>query len=159
MRADRGAARAPGLTLAATLALGPLAMVSLGGSVAAADGKTVYAELCAACHQPKGEGAAGVAPPLKSAVVKAVAAKNRDYVPLVVLNGLSGRIETEGQVFDTVMPPQSQLTDREIAEVATYVYRTIVGVKGAKVDAATVAALRGTPKTAADLRAMRGGGS
>ncbi|TPQ49461.1 cytochrome C [Prosthecomicrobium hirschii] len=150
-----GGRRAVAIALAAGLA--GLAGLSGGaGAARAADGKAVYAAVCQACHQDAGKGAAGVAPPLKSAVVKATTAKTRDYVPLVVLNGLSGPIESEGLSFQTVMPPQGHLSDEEIAAVTHYVTQTLNGAKGAKVDAKAVAALRaGKAPSAADLRAMR----
>lgn len=133
-----------------------LALALWTGPAGAADGKAIYAEVCAVCHQPAGEGAPGLAPPLKSAVVAQAAKSVRDYVPLVVLNGLSGTIRSEGQTYTLVMPPQSHLSDADIAAVATYVYRTLGGAKGVTVTAKTVAALRATPRTAADLVALRG---
>ncbi|MBT9289311.1 c-type cytochrome [Prosthecodimorpha staleyi] len=146
------------LSAAVGLAAAGLAGFGLaaGGPAWAVDGKSVYADVCQACHQEAGKGAAGVAPPLKSAVVKAAAAKSPDYVPLVVLNGLSGPIESEGLSFQTVMPPQGHLSDQEIAAVTSYVYQTLNGAKGVRVDAKALAVLRaGKAPTAAELRAMR----
>jgi mono/diheme cytochrome c family protein len=148
--------RRRGRAVAIALAAGLAGLSGGAGAARAADGKTVYAAVCQACHQEAGKGAAGVAPPLKSAIVKAAAAKSPEYVPLVVLNGLSGPIESEGLSFQTVMPPQGHLSDQEIAAVTQYVTQTLNGAKGAKVDAKAIAALRaGKAPSAANLRAMR----
>jgi mono/diheme cytochrome c family protein len=151
--AVRDGAAAPSWLLAGALA-GLLAGTEVA---AAADGKAIYAEVCQVCHQPGGKGAAGVAPPLASKIVKAAARKGRDYLPLVVLNGLNGTIESEGLVFQSVMPPQAQLSDADIAAVATYVYATLNGERAAKLDAKAVAALRDKAKSAADLLDLRKG--
>ena len=42
----------------------------------------------------------------------------------VVVNGLNGAIEVNGNKYNNVMPPQ-QLTDRQVAAVLTYVYKEI----------------------------------
>jgi mono/diheme cytochrome c family protein len=135
------------------------ASASLAPLAHAADGKAIYADHCEACHQPGGKGAAGLAPPLKSAILRQAASARPDYVPLVILNGISGHIESEGLTFQTVMPGLPHLADDDIAKVASYVYQGFNGVKAAKIEAKAVAALRATPKTAADLRSLRGGGS
>lgn len=80
-------------------------------------GKTVYANNCAACHQPDGKGIAGAFPPLA----------NSDYFNAdhkraisVVKNGLTGKITVNGQPFNAVMPSLG-LSDSDIANVLTYV--------------------------------------
>lgn len=80
-------------------------------------GKTVYANNCAACHQPDGKGIAGAFPPLA----------NSDYFNAdhkraisVVKNGLTGKITVNGQPFNAVMPSLG-LSDADIANVLTYV--------------------------------------
>ncbi|MEJ1158328.1 c-type cytochrome [Prosthecomicrobium sp. N25] len=138
-------ASAAGLVLAAMAA----------GPAAGADGKALYAEICQACHQEGGKGALGVAPPVASRLVKAAARQAKDYVPLVLLNGLNGAIEIEGQTFQSVMPAQAHLSDADLAAVATYVYGVLNGERGAKVDAKAVAALRATPKSAPELLDLR----
>lgn len=80
-------------------------------------GKTVYANNCAACHQPDGKGIAGAFPPVA----------NSDYFNAdhkraisVVKNGLTGKITVNGQPFNAVMPSLG-LSDADIANVLTYV--------------------------------------
>jgi nitrite reductase (NO-forming) len=38
-----------------------------------------------------------------------------------VLRGLAGNVTVNGQAYNSVMPPMNQLTDDEIANIATYV--------------------------------------
>jgi nitrite reductase (NO-forming) len=44
-----------------------------------------------------------------------------DELIQVVLNGLSGPVTVNGQAYNSVMPPMSQLTDDEVANILTYV--------------------------------------
>jgi nitrite reductase (NO-forming) len=81
-------------------------------------GRRVYAQACAACHQPDGEGIPGVFPPLAAA----------DYLNederraiRIVINGLSGPITVNGVEYNSVMPAVD-LSDEEVANVLTYVY-------------------------------------
>ena len=94
----------------------------LAPAAASADGKTSFEGKCGACHKKDGTGVPGLAPPLANAEWGA-ADKARDYVALVVLNGLSGKIMAGGKAYVSVMPPQKQSKDAEIAEIATYVSR------------------------------------
>ena len=38
-----------------------------------------------------------------------------------MLNGLSGPVTVNGKEYNSVMPPMSQLTDDEVANILTYV--------------------------------------
>ena len=89
---------------------GPMiaSLISFSGAQAApATGAALFAENCAACHQPKGEGIAGAFPALaKSAFVKG----DPKVVAATILNGRGG------------MPSfRSDLNDAEIATVLTFV--------------------------------------
>ncbi|MCB0360199.1 MAG: c-type cytochrome, partial [Bdellovibrionales bacterium] len=81
-------------------------------------GEALYLSTCAACHRPDGKGMPGAFPPL---------AQSDFLVPpysdaiATVLNGRSGEIVVNGATYNGVMPPQSQLSDEEIADVLTYV--------------------------------------
>ena len=84
-------------------------------------GKTVYATLCAACHQPTGTGMDGLAPPL---VDSDWVLGKPDVLPRIVLHGLSGPLKVNGQSFNLEMPPLGPaLTDEQIAGVLTYIRR------------------------------------
>lgn len=80
------------------------------------DGAEVYAGSCAVCHGAEGQGAADSFPPLAGHAA-ALAAADRDYLPLVVLFGLAGEIDVEGETYNGVMPPWGQLSNHEIAAV------------------------------------------
>lgn len=121
-----------------------------------ADGAAVFTTNCSACHQAGGVGAPGLAPPLASKQVAAIAGKDPSYVALIMLNGFSGPIVLEGgDTMSGVMPPVgASLSDEEVAAAAGYVIGTLNGVKSS-LDAATVAKLRVEKKAAKELRALR----
>ncbi len=84
-------------------------------------GKALYNGACSVCHQPNGEGLAGVFPPLaKSDYLLA----DKKRAMGVVLNGLNGAIKVNGQDYNSVMPPMSQLADDEVANLLSYVGNT-----------------------------------
>ncbi|OYW27727.1 MAG: hypothetical protein B7Z47_06420, partial [Chthoniobacter sp. 12-60-6] len=83
-------------------------------------GKTVYATLCAACHQPHGFGLDGLAPPL---VDSEWVLGKPDVLARIVLHGLAGPVKVGGRNFNLAMPPLPQLTDEDVAGVLTYIRR------------------------------------
>ena len=85
---------------------------------AAADGEKVFGNTCVACHQPDGRGKAGDFPPLAGNPDLFL---SRDFPALVVLNGIAGPIEVEGNSIDSAMPSFGFLSDAEIAAVIRYV--------------------------------------
>ena len=50
-----------------------------------------------------------------------IAKPTRRRIADVVLHGLTGPVTVNGKDYNSVMPPMSQLTDDEIANIATYV--------------------------------------
>lgn len=107
-------------------------------------GKALYSGTCSVCHQDSGAGLPGVFPPLaKSDYLSAQ--KTADLVR-IVLSGLSGPIQVNGQHYDSIMPPMSQLTDDEIANILTFV-RNGWGNSGERVEKTEVEAVRkATPR-------------
>ena len=83
-------------------------------------GKTIYATLCAACHQPHGFGLDGLAPPLVDS--EWVLGKT-DVLARIVMHGLAGPVKVSGRTYNLAMPPLPQLTDEDIAGVLTYIRR------------------------------------
>lgn len=83
-----------------------------------ASGKTIYSQRCLACHQATGAGIPNAFPPLAGSDYL-----NEDVKRAieVVQHGLSGEITVNGQVYNSVMPPQN-LSDQEVASVLTYIY-------------------------------------
>ncbi len=81
-------------------------------------GKTVYDANCLACHQADGSGNPGMYPPLGQ--TEKVLGDKKELIRIVI-NGLSGEIEVKGDTYYQAMPPQGFLSDRQIADVLTYV--------------------------------------
>ena len=77
-----------------------------------ARGEKVYAATCGACHQPTGQGIPNAFPPLAGS--KLVLGSKADQIALV-LHGRKGSYRPT-----TVMPPQAQLSDTDIAAALTY---------------------------------------
>jgi nitrite reductase (NO-forming) len=81
-------------------------------------GRVLFKGTCSVCHQENGKGLAGVFPPLDESDY--LLTDKRRAIE-VVLNGLSGPITVNGNPYNSVMPPMSQLNDDEIANILTYV--------------------------------------
>jgi mono/diheme cytochrome c family protein len=81
-------------------------------------GQKLYNTFCGTCRQQDGQGAFGRFPPLA----------NTDWVSEdkarlieIVLNGLEGNIEVNGEIYNGVMPPHNFLSDPELAEILTFI--------------------------------------
>jgi putative membrane-bound dehydrogenase-like protein len=101
-------------------------------------GKTIYATLCAACHQPHGLGLDGLAPPLVDS--EWVLGKT-DVLARIVMHGLAGPVKVSGRTYNLAMPPLPQLTDEDIAGVLTYIRREWEH-NGSAIETKAVAAIR-----------------
>jgi mono/diheme cytochrome c family protein len=85
-------------------------------------GSRVYATNCVVCHQAAGTGMAGAFPPLAGHVPELLKrADGRSYVGKVLLFGLEGEINVNGNAFAGAMPAWSALSDNDIADVLNYV--------------------------------------
>lgn len=144
--------------MAAAALAAAVAACSVAPPAMAADGAAIFANDCSACHQPDGEGAPGVAPPLRSSVWPTLGASAPRYIGLVLLNGLTGKLVVDGQVFNGGMPTHEALSDEDLAAVATHVLKTLNGL-GAEVSPEAIAKLRGAQKQPSELRAIRAGGA
>ena len=89
-----------------------------GAAGAAANGKQVFTVNCVACHQATGKGLPGVFPPLDGS--EWVAGDER-IVANILLHGINGEITVAGNSFKGAMPAFHQLSDAELAAVASYV--------------------------------------
>ncbi len=137
-----------------------LALMLAAGCSAAQDGKAIYEANCAACHQPDGAGAVGLAPPLAGTLGKRVASPlGRQYVSAVLIAGLAGKIESKGVVYNGMMPSWRQFSDDELAAVINHVLTTFNGAELAAghvpFAAADFAAARAGKTTAKELRGWR----
>lgn len=136
---DKAVSQAPVSEAAAAAASGTLTVEQ---QIAA--GKTLYNGTCSVCHQDAGQGLPGVFPPLAKS--DWIAKNSTDQLIAVVLNGLSGPVKVNGEDYNSVMPPMSQLTDDEIANILTFVRQEMNGGASA-IDKETVAKVRAnTPR-------------
>ena len=88
------------------------------GSAGVVDGKKVFAVNCVACHQATGKGLPGVFPPLDGS--EWVTGEGRT-IANILLHGINGELEVMGVTYKGAMPAFKQLSDAELAAVATYV--------------------------------------
>lgn len=117
-------------------------------------GAQIYAMTCVACHQVDGGGLPNMYPPLASSEF---VTGNEARLTHIVLRGLTGEIEVEGEMFKGDMPGWAPaLNDAQVALVLTYI-RSAFGNKAPAVTADRVAAVRAAsaarvkPYTAAEL--------
>ena len=87
----------------------------------AADGKQLFNGLCVACHQASGLGLPGVFPPLDAS--EWVNGDER-IVANILLHGISGEINVKGTVYKSAMPAFNQLSDTELAALASHIRST-----------------------------------
>jgi mono/diheme cytochrome c family protein len=101
-------------------------------------GKRLFATVCAACHQPGGQGIPGRFPPLaRSDFLNS----DKHRAIKIVMNGFQGEVVVNGQAFNNSMP-KFPLTDQDIASALTYVYNSF-GNSGKDVTAEEVRTVRG----------------
>jgi mono/diheme cytochrome c family protein len=81
-------------------------------------GKAVYTQYCLTCHQADGSGVPNMHPPLGPGTWV-----EREPAELVaiMMKGLSGKIEVNGEEYKNFMPSHAKLTDQELADVLTYI--------------------------------------
>lgn len=101
-------------------------------------GKKVYDKECITCHQADGGGVPRLNPPL-SECSWVVGDKNR--IIAIVLNGMTDRVEIDGEYYSNSMASHKHLSDQQIADVLTYI-RTSFGNKASAITAQEVAAVR-----------------
>ena len=82
------------------------------------EGILVYKNNCANCHQNKGQGLAALYPPIANSDYLA----NKNSVICLIRYGQQGPIKVNGKTYNRPMPAQPQLSDLEVAELATYIY-------------------------------------
>ncbi|MEO7999355.1 MAG: cytochrome c [Gemmatimonadaceae bacterium] len=117
-------------------------------------GAQIYAMTCVACHQLSGAGLPSQYPPLASS--EFVTGDEQRLIH-IVLRGLTGEVEVEGEMFKGDMPGWAPaLNDAQVALVLTYVRKSF-GNNAPPITAERVAAIRAAsalrkkPYTAAEL--------
>ena len=117
----------------------PAAPLGDDDSASFARGKALYALVCGACHQPHGNGQAGLAPPLRDSEW---VLGSEQRLARIVLHGVRDEISVKGANYTLNMPALAEaLTDEQLADALTYVRREW-GHTAAPVKAATIKAVR-----------------
>lgn len=94
----------------------------------AAAGQKVYSQNCSSCHGTNGAGMPGMAPPL---VGNDFVTGDAKQVVDTVLNGKTGEITVNGQKYNGTMPPwKATLSNKDVADVVTYI-RSALGTNHA----------------------------
>ena len=95
----------------------PAGAAEAGGG-GAVDGAAIFAANCASCHQATGAGLPGVFPPLDGSEWVHGSSK---VLANIVLHGINGEINVKGTSYKGLMPSFQQLSDAELAAVASYI--------------------------------------
>jgi cytochrome c551 len=85
----------------------------------AIEGKVLYENYCANCHQNDGKGLGKLIPPLYKSDYM-----NEDIgrTARIIKYGQIGEITVNGQLYNEKMPANGQLTNMDIARIMTYIY-------------------------------------
>ena len=131
------------VTVFCCLAFSGASMFDQGGLAASVKrGREVYNQTCLSCHQADGAGVPRMTPTLhKTPWVEG----DKKRLIAIVLNGLTGEIEVDGEFYNNTMPPFNTLTDQQVADVLTYV-RNSFSNKASMVTAKEVKAVRAAKK-------------
>lgn len=108
-----------------------LVLVGLSSSAMAEElaGAGLYNRHCVACHQPNGEGAPGIAPPISGTLQgRAKTAVGRKFLAQIMVSGMIGTISSHGMRYLGNMPSFAALTDAELATALNHVLKTFNGV-------------------------------
>jgi mono/diheme cytochrome c family protein len=107
-----------------------------------ARGKIVYTNVCLACHMADGGGVQNMNPPLANTTY---VLGNKAALINIVLHGFKDDVEINGKTYSNTMSPHDNLSDRQIADVLTYV-RHSFGNKASAVKTAEVSKVRTVSK-------------
>jgi len=107
-------------------------------------GKHLFTSICAACHQPTGQGLPNVFPPLAGSDFLNA---DKSRAIRIVISGRQGEVVVNGQKFNNNMPT-FPLGDQDVANVLTYVYNSF-GNSGLEVTPDEVKTVRAQPAPAA----------
>jgi len=85
----------------------------------AINGKRLYENYCANCHQSDGSGLGKLIPPLKGADYFKESVQRTAWI---IQNGQEGPIQVNGIEYNQKMPGNPQLKPLDIAQILTYLY-------------------------------------
>jgi mono/diheme cytochrome c family protein len=107
-----------------------------------ANGKAVYTQNCATCHQVDGHGVPNMNPPL---IQTSYVLGDKTKLIKIILNGFNEDVEINGNNYSNTMPSHDFLKDKEIADVLTYI-RNSFSNKASAVSATLVKSVRAAKK-------------
>jgi ubiquinol-cytochrome c reductase cytochrome b subunit len=108
-----------------------------GSTSANPAGAKVFSTNCASCHGAQGTGVPGTFPPLAG---NPVVTGDANKVIGIVLDGLHGSISVSGQTYNGMMPPwKGTLSNKDVADVVTYIRGSLGSNKASAVTEAQVA--------------------
>ncbi|MFO7669856.1 MAG: PQQ-dependent sugar dehydrogenase [Bacteroidales bacterium] len=81
-------------------------------------GEQVYRIACQVCHQADGNGVPGMHPPLRG---NDWVNGDKERLIRIVLEGMKGEIEVNGEIYNHVMPPASHLDATQVADVLSFI--------------------------------------
>jgi ubiquinol-cytochrome c reductase cytochrome b subunit len=109
-----------------------------GGSATNSAGAKVFSNNCSSCHGAQGQGVPGTFPPLAN---NPVVTGDPEKVIGIVLGGLHGSIQVNGQTYNGMMPAwKGTLSNKDIADVISYIRGGLGNNKAPAVTEAQVAA-------------------
>jgi mono/diheme cytochrome c family protein len=103
-------------------------------------GRRLFTSICAACHQPTGQGLPNIFPPLAGSDFLNA---DKSRAVKIVIFGHQGEVVVNGMKFNNNMP-KFPLSDQDIANVLTFVYNSF-GNSGLEVTPEEVKTLRAQP--------------
>jgi ubiquinol-cytochrome c reductase cytochrome b subunit len=125
------AAGSPGASSASSSSAGSASSQQSG------PGAPVFSQNCSSCHGAQGTGVPGTFPPLAN---NPVVTGDPKKVIGIVLNGLHGSISVAGSTYNGMMPSwKGTLTNKQIADVITYIRGSLGNNKASAVTEAQVA--------------------
>ena len=101
-------------------------------------GEAPYLRYCLSCHQSDGNGVPGMHPSL---VKTEWILGDKEELIALVLNGLSGPIEVNGEQFNSIMAPMDFINDEDLANILSYI-RSSFGNDASEITAEEVARVR-----------------
>ncbi|WP_461452608.1 c-type cytochrome [Mucilaginibacter sp.] len=107
-----------------------------------ANGKVVYTQNCATCHQVDGHGVQNMNPPL---IQTSYVLGDKTKLIKIILNGFNEDVEINGNTYSNTMASHDFLKDQEIADVLTYIRNSFTN-KASAVSVAMVKSVRAANK-------------
>ncbi len=106
-------------------------------------GQVIYTQYCLTCHQKNGSGVPRLNPPLAKAAN--VIGDKKKLIKWMLQGTPTDKQEIDGEYYSNNMPPQNFLSDKQLADVISYIRKSFGNTAGI-VTPAEVKAVRATIK-------------